>query len=558
MGPRMSGARTHAHPRNVGPSSPRSAGPSRWDWASAALFAAVLATAALTFTEYGITWDERDLQTYGNRVIGHYASLLRGEWPPPSSEFRNLHYYGGLYAAAAAWVSGLGFPEYEARHALNALVGVAGVFGTWRLARLLGGPSAAFWAAFLLVLTPRWWGHMFNNPKDVPFAVATIWALYLLVRAARHLPRIPPHLSLSLGLAVGLASGIRVGGLVVMGYLGLAMAWFAASAPARRDHTALRAMGLSFVATLGVAWLVMLLSWPWAQSSPLLRPFEALALMSRFAWDLPVLFAGSAVPATELPRSYALHWLWISTPELVGVLLAMGLAGLAVARRRALAALAPEAPAGIGLVCLAAGFPIAWVMLIDADLYDALRQLLFVVPPICVLAGLGWAVTADALGRAPAMLRTAALAGLAVWLAFHVSVMVRLHPYESVYFNRTVGGLAGAHGRYETDYWGNSYREAALALRTRLVEEGNTARPPRVMLCTRNKATRPLLAGYYLPGVEMTKRAEEADFFIATTRWDCPDSLAGTEIFRVERFGVPLAIVKDVRDTRQDPGSGAP
>jgi hypothetical protein len=77
------------------------------------------------------------------------------------------------------------------------------------------------------------------------------------------------------------------------------------------------------------------------------------------------------------------------------------------------------------------------------------------------------------------------------------------------------------------------------------------------MLCTRHKAARPLLASYYLTGVEMTKRAADADFFIATTRWDCPDSLAGSEIFRVERFGVPLAIVKDLRATREPPGTGA-
>jgi hypothetical protein len=38
--------------------------------------------------------------------------------------------------------------------------------------------------------------------------------------------------------------------------------------------------------------------------------------------------------------------------------------------------------------------------------------------------------------------------------------MVRLHPYQALYFNRLVaGGLASATQRYETDYWCSTYRE---------------------------------------------------------------------------------------------------
>jgi hypothetical protein len=37
--------------------------------------------------------------------------------------------------------------------------------------------------------------------------------------------------------------------------------------------------------------------------------------------------------------------------------------------------------------------------------------------------------------------------------------MVRLHPYQYVYFNRAAGSLHGAQDRYETDYWGLSTRE---------------------------------------------------------------------------------------------------
>jgi hypothetical protein len=37
--------------------------------------------------------------------------------------------------------------------------------------------------------------------------------------------------------------------------------------------------------------------------------------------------------------------------------------------------------------------------------------------------------------------------------------MIRLHPYEYIFFNRSFGGVRAALGRYETDYWGVSHKE---------------------------------------------------------------------------------------------------
>ena len=39
--------------------------------------------------------------------------------------------------------------------------------------------------------------------------------------------------------------------------------------------------------------------------------------------------------------------------------------------------------------------------------------------------------------------------------------MLRLHPYGSLYINALQGGLPGINGRFEADYWGRSYKEAA-------------------------------------------------------------------------------------------------
>ena len=42
--------------------------------------------------------------------------------------------------------------------------------------------------------------------------------------------------------------------------------------------------------------------------------------------------------------------------------------------------------------------------------------------------------------------------------------LVRLHPYEYMFYNQLVGGLEGAARRYEMDYWVNMMPEAVHAL----------------------------------------------------------------------------------------------
>ena len=98
----------------------------------------------------------------------------------------DFYNYGAVFDSIAAALNTVSpFGTYETRHLLNALVGVVGLIGTWKLGRVLGGPRAGFLAALFLALTPNYYGQMFNNPKDIPFAAGMIWALYYLVAWCR-------------------------------------------------------------------------------------------------------------------------------------------------------------------------------------------------------------------------------------------------------------------------------------------------------------------------------------------------------------------------------------
>ena len=172
-----------------------------------------------TFPKYGVNPDEAGHIDYGESVYVWYETLFqeRGIFTRA-----NIWLYGGFYDALVhlvTLVSPLGL--HDTRHLCNALVGLIGVVGAYKLGGLLGNRWVGFAAALFLVLTPRYYGHAFFNHKDIPFAVAFLWSTYYILQGVGHLPQLPRALIWKTGLALGLSLGIRVGGFVLVGYLGL-------------------------------------------------------------------------------------------------------------------------------------------------------------------------------------------------------------------------------------------------------------------------------------------------------------------------------------------------
>ena len=85
-------------------------------------------------------------------------------------------------------------------------------------------------------------------------------------------------------------------------------------------------------------------------------------------------------------------------------------------------------------------------------LYDNFRQIFFILPPVFLMAGIVFERISSRFGRQRSSC-SASLPGIIAGL--------QLHPYEYIYYNRFIGGEAGAFRRFELDYWGTSYREAA-------------------------------------------------------------------------------------------------
>jgi len=520
-------------------------------WNSAALVLLVLMVllVVLTFNDYGVTWDEDVHNWYGVFVLDYYLSAFMDS---RALHWQDLINYGAAFDMTAALINRISpFGTYETRHLLNGFTGILGLVGVWKAGRFLGGPRAGLFAAILLATIPNYYGQMYNNPKDIPFAVGCIWALYYLCRIVAVLPRPPASLVLKLGIAIGMSLGVRVGGLLLIAYAGLGGVAFCLwrGVETRSVATALgetwTGIWRVFLPMLAIAYPVMLLFWPWAQQDPIDHPLSALATFSHETFPFNTLFAGQYFPATDLPWEYLPTHIVLALPELTMLLALLALpAALAIEGGR------PGGPnrtrsLQILLIGTAILFPVCYAVAIKAVLFDGMRHFIFVLPPIALVAALVGDGVFERLQHF--RYRQFLLAALGLYGIGHISIMVLLHPDEYVYYNGFIGGVKGAERLFKTDYWANSYAEAVKGLTNYLETEYGAEFEDHdftVAVCGP-----PISANYFFPdNLVYTNDRANADFFIAFTKDNCDKSLPGQEVFRVERMGALLSIVLDRRD----------
>src|SRR5580700_9023731 len=185
------------------------------DVAAVIILLALAVVAALTFRDFGLGWDDYTHSQYGDLLLSLYSS---GFTDRRALSFVNLYMYGGGFDMAAAFFAEyLPLDLFETRRLVGAAIGLIGLFVTWRLGRRLGGPFAGLIAVALLAACPLYYGHMFINAKDGPFAAVMMIALLGLVRAFEEYPRPTPPTLVLCGIGMGLSIGARVlGGFALM------------------------------------------------------------------------------------------------------------------------------------------------------------------------------------------------------------------------------------------------------------------------------------------------------------------------------------------------------
>jgi hypothetical protein len=521
------------------------------DLLAIALLCGLGIVAALTFRDYGLGWDDYTHSQYGDLLLAFYGS---GFTDKRALSFVNLYMYGGGFDLLSALLAKiLPFELFETRRLVGALIGLVGIAVTGRLARRLGGPVVGLVAMIMLATTPMFYGHMFMNSKDGPFAVAMCVLLLALLRVIEEYPKPSRSTVIFFGFALGLAVGTRILAVIAVLFVVFPFALLITD-EARRNG--LRSAAASFgrfvlvmSASLPIGYLTMGLLWPWSVIEPL-NPLRAIGYFSHF-FEKPwkELFDGVPVSVPDMPATYLPQLFALKLPEIMLALGVGGMVGILLFATRPV--LPVRRRAGFLLVLSAAVIPVIYAMISHPALYNGLRHFIFVVPPIAVVASLGFAWALEWLHERGTGALAAGLVLCAAGVSASIVDMVRLHPYQYTYFNRVAGGVRGADRKYMLDYWGLAFKQATEQLREKI--EISHEKPPLdrnywlVAVCGPERVAEVELG----PTFHTTSNPRGADFALVLREFYCSDIQAPV-VTQVIRENVEFATVYDIRSRKVD------
>lgn len=488
------------------------------------LVAVVLVVGLATVDDYGATTDEPWRMLWTRRWWAAFASGSTARFAEMPQN------YGVLYDSIGRglWLvheSLGGTDEFLARHTLNLLSGCLALIGTHHLAReLLRSDDPAptrrslvpLVAAVLLAACPRFYGSMFTNPKDIPFATATVWAAWGAIRLVRSPSRATASWA---AVLAGVCASIRPHGVVFF--------FIVPAAVLVGDRSARGWLRVCFVGV--VAYAVVLVLWPVLWAQPPWHLLTASLELTRHDHGSQTLFAGQLYPFWDAPALYVVGWLAITLPPAVALLAPVGLGvatSTAVRERRAISRWFGWALLGAWVVA-----PAVLPMVRRTTLYDAARQLQFMVPALCIFAALGWASLRRRSQRARWSIDVTVL-------AMTLGAVVRcitLHPYQAVYVSGLAGGLQGAHGRFDVAHYSETYREAFRWLR-------DNHRGAAVHVVGNGSA----VASFYAWKYGLDLNPQRFEFFVSEVRQGWETTLPGEVVHEIEREGVPLLQIRRV------------
>lgn len=439
-----------------------------WRKIFVALSIASLLILPLLSIPHGQSGDEWIQTLYGTDVYNYFfygdpISLDYNLVKTSRAQMEGLHYYGALYDFAVVFLHKTFFPftdELLFHHMVNAVFGALLFIYTGLLGRHFGGWRCGVLAFLLIALSPRILGESMNNPKDIPFAFANVFFLYYLVRYLAVSGQTGQwKYVLLMGLGLGLAMGFRIGGIVLIPYTLLFTCIYFLWDTAFREKLrngypkALLQMGLHFGLMILLGYIICILFWPWALQEPFTRPFKALEAMTRRRTTIWILFEGAFIMNKDVPWYYTIKWIAISSPAWVLCSFLLGIAMLRPLARR-------YGKPVLFLLFFSFFFPILYTIYRDSVLYDTWRHFFFIYPAMVLLS----ALTCNYLleyyaARAAYRYTISGVIGLG--LALPLLWIARSFPNEYIYFNELSGGIKGAVGIYDLDYYQNSGKQAA-------------------------------------------------------------------------------------------------
>jgi tetratricopeptide (TPR) repeat protein len=416
----------------------------------------ILGLMLLVSRRAGVTCDEVLHFNHSVNVYDYYATSGRDQ-SALNTPVTHLQYYGqsfdNLVTILIKWFNI--DDVYGFRHIMSTLAGWLVILITALFAVRIEGYGAGILVMVLFAVSPTFLGHAQNNLKDVPFALGYIAGLYYILSYIFSDRKKITKISILLTASIAFCISIRAGGLILICYLFFFMFlnWIFKYFKERRiDITEIRdKMIRAFIISV-LSYFLSTLLWPYALQNPFINPWKSYLVMLKYPDTFRELFNGRVEWSDFMPWYYLPEYMAITIPIVVlsGILLFLIFSGKIFTSGNRFIYLA---------LVFSVLFPISFVILKKSNVYSSWRQFLFLYPAIVLIAAVGFIQLFRSIKK---RYLSWILIGIIALLLVNPAKFMILNPeYSYIYYNQLVGGLKGAYGRFETDYYFVSLREAS-------------------------------------------------------------------------------------------------
>lgn len=500
------------------------------------IFLSFLTFIYVTYKDYGVSWDEISLVYNGKILADHYldpASILHHT--PPTY----LLFHGSIIDALFYYLQRNGTADLDINklHLVKALIASLTLIPVFLILRKLSRnvyiPAIG---TILLIFFPRWLGDIFDNQEDIVAALLYSWLIFfgLKIILSKEIKQIYIWL-ISFSVICALSFAHRVTLVIIpiclLPFLVLKI---------RRSPQKLKFISTLFLSLFVFISTLFIFS-PYVHLYGLWGIYQKLFLAASTEFGSPglALFDGKMINTTALPWYYLPKWILITTPLITLIFFALGNFVLA---RKVIKNKLSELNHTHLFLLLTFYLPIIAVILTRIAIYDAWRWFLFLSIPLIIISSLGLEFILNFKFNAKFNNLNFKIVPILAITLFLINIILTgkqyslLHPYQYLYFNNLVGGLTGAYRKYETEYWGKSYKEAVFWLIKNEIKDPN--RFYHIYTCDNSDMAFP----FFTKNMEASEFTNIADYILCYNREDENKTIMsqGKKIYIVSREGVPL------------------
>lgn len=430
----------------------------------------------------GISGDEETYHfPHGKNVYNYYTTFGKDT---TCLHYNNsvLHMYGPVFDLSTVAAIKVFKPEdpYTVRHIMNSLAGWTAILFAALIAVMIGGWRAGIITLLFMFLSPRFLGHSFNNPKDIPNAAAYIFTIFAIFRYLKNFPEMKYKYAWPVALGIGLAIGVRVGGILLAVYFIFFAGLFYLFNTKRKEvfegknlHKLFNM--LTFVTLIGIAgYIIGVILWPYAHKAPLERTIEALKYMEKYGTSLKQIFEGKFIWSDNVPVYYLPKYILMTIPEFIIVGFVLFFVFIKKMKK--------ENTTWLVALLFASLFPIFYIIYKHSNVYGGWRHIMFIYPGIAIIAALGVNAFIDFFKNK--YIRYSIIGVFTAFMVLPLTFIIRNHPHEYVYYNTISGGVKKAYSKYEMDYFYHSLRAGSEWLIKNKIDKVDVPNDKKIIVAT--------------------------------------------------------------------------